>query len=587
MKEFLKYTLATIVGLIVTGLIIFFILAGVISSMIPHEQAVSISQNSVLLIKLDKEVTDRSSGNPFENMKLMNLNPGKLGLNDIIRDIEKAKDDQNIKGIFLDLSEINAGIATVEEIRNALLRFKESKKFIISYADDYTQGAYYLASAADKVYLNPQGLIAYKGLHAQVVFLKGTMEKLGIEPEIIRHGKFKSAVESFMLDKMSPENREQTSTFIGSIWNNMLAGISKQRGVGIDQLNLLADSMKISNASAALEYKLIDGVKYKDEVLDEIKALLKTGSEKEINFVSLVKYTKAPKHTKEKGFARDKLAVIYAAGDIVSGEAGPNQIGSDNLAQTIREARLDSTVKAIVLRVNSPGGSALASEVIWREVTLAKKKKPVIVSMGDVAASGGYYIACAADTIVANPNTITGSIGVFGMLFNAQKFLKDKLGVTVDGVSTNRHSDIGSMVRPVSPDEKEVIQHEIENIYDVFITHVSEGRKLSREKVDEIGQGRVWSGVNAKEIGLIDEYGGLQTAIDIAVKKAKLDKYRVVDLPKQKQPLQQIIDEITGNSESSVIRKELGESSIYYYQLKEYLSMKGIQARLPFMINIY
>jgi protease-4 len=587
MKEFLKYTLATIVGLILTFLLIFFILAGVISSLIPHEEAVILKPNSVLLISLDQEITDRSSNNPFENLSFMNIRAGKLGLNDILRDIEKAKGDVNIKGIYLDLSDINTGIATVEEIRNALLSFKESKKFIISYADVYSQTAYYLASVADRLYLNPQGIVEYKGLHAQVVFLKGTLEKLGIEPEVIKHGKFKSAVESFTLDKMSPENREQTDLFIKSIWNNMLEGISKERKISIEQLNILADSMKIRNALAAVDNNLIDGLKYKDQVIDEIKDTLKIKKEKEIKFVTLTKYNKVPKKTKDKGFAKDKVAVIYATGDIIKGRSRTNIINSDRLAKTISEARTDNSVKAIVLRVNSPGGSALASEVIWREVSLARQVKPFIVSMGDVAASGGYYISCAADTIVASPNTITGSIGVFGLLFNTQKFLKDKLGVTVDGVGTNRYSDFPSITRPLLPAEKEVIQQEIENVYTVFLTHVSEGRRLSIEKVDEIGQGRVWSGVNAREIGLIDEFGGLQAAIDIAVKKAKLDKYRVIDLPKQKNPLQEIIDELTGDSESSIISKELGDSYLYYLQLKECLNMKGIQARMPYIIDIY
>lgn len=366
MKEFLKYTLATIVGLILTFLLIFFILAGVISSLIPHEEAVILKPNSVLLISLDQEITDRSSNNPFENLSFMNIRAGKLGLNDILRDIEKAKGDVNIKGIYLDLSDINTGIATVEEIRNALLSFKESKKFIISYADVYSQTAYYLASVADRLYLNPQGIVEYKGLHAQVVFLKGTLEKLGIEPEVIKHGKFKSAVESFTLDKMSPENREQTDLFIKSIWNNMLEGISKERKISIEQLNILADSMKIRNALAAVDNNLIDGLKYKDQVIDEIKDTLKIKKEKEIKFVTLTKYNKVPKKTKDKGFAKDKVAVIYATGDIIKGRSRTNIINSDRLAKTISEARTDNSVKAIVLRVNSPGGSALASEVIWR-----------------------------------------------------------------------------------------------------------------------------------------------------------------------------------------------------------------------------
>ncbi|MCX6259081.1 MAG: signal peptide peptidase SppA, partial [Bacteroidia bacterium] len=405
-------------------------------------------------------------------------------------------------------------------------------------------------------------------------------------PEVIRHGKFKSAVEPFILDKMSPENKEQTLTFVGSIWNHINEGISRQRKISTELLNQYADSMKIRNAQAAVTYKLIDALKYKDEVMDEMKGLVKTNKKKDLNFISLNKYTKAPKTGNKKGFARDKIAVIYASGDIVSGTGNNDEIGSDKLAKTIHEAWTDSTIKAIVLRVNSPGGSALASEVIWRESTLAKKAKPLIVSMGDVAASGGYYISCAADSVIANPNTITGSIGVFGLLFNAKKFMNDKLGITSDGVGTNKYSDFGSITRPLNSAEKEVIQQEIENVYDVFITHVSEGRKISKEKVDEIGQGRVWSGVNAKELSLVDSYGGLQTAIEIAARKAKTDNYRVIDLPRQKDTFQQIMDEISGDVDDVMIKKELGTDYSYYMQMKKCLTMKGIQARLPFVFDI-
>lgn len=591
MKSFFKIFFASMLAIIITGvitgLIFFGIIAGLISS--AGDKPVVVKENSILKITLDNEIVDRATDNPLQNIDFMSLQSNqKLGLYDILKCIKKAKTDKDIKGIYLELTDIEAGIATVEEIRNALVSFKDSGKFIISYSDYYSQKAYYLASASDKVYINPQGTIDFKGLSAELMFFKGTLEKLGVEPQIIRHGKFKSAIEPFILDKMSPENREQTITYMKSIWDNIVAGISDTRKITPFELNNLADSMKIENANAALNYKLVDGLKYKDEIITELETLSGVTEKEGLRFTSLGNYKKSPekKEERKKGLAKDKIAIIYASGEIDMGEGEDQKIGSEGLSKVIRKARKDSTIKAVVFRVNSPGGSALASEVIWREIVLTKKVKPVIVSMGDVAASGGYYISCPADVILADRNTITGSIGVFGVLWNGQKLMNEKLGITVDRVTTNTHSDIGSVFRPMEDSERAIIQKSVEEIYDVFITHVAEGRSIEKSQVDSVGQGRVWSGVNAKEIKLIDEFGGIERAIEIAKEKAKLENYRIVELPRQKDPFQQILEQLKGDSQESAIKQYLGFSFKYYKNLNELINLKGVQARLPYFINI-
>ena len=590
MKNFLKYTLATIVGVILASFIGILIFFGVVGSIVSSSQnkTVKIKPNTILQIKLNKPIVDRTSKNPMANFNFQSFQPEPhLGLNDILKNIEAAKTDNNIKGIYLDLSIVHSGIASIEEIRNALLDFKKSGKFILSYADYYTQASYYLASVADKIYVNPQGVIELKGLHAELMFFKNALKKLEIEPQIIRHGKFKSAVEPFMLDKMSDANREQYNVFMGSIWNKFLEGISKQRNISIKDLTKYADNLTIRDTKSALKYHIIDGVRYKDEIISELKNLVKIEQNKKLKLVSLTRYSNVPKKSKFKHFVKNKIAIIYAQGEINMGKGTDKTIGSDELSKTIRKARLDSTIKAVVLRVNSPGGSALASEVIWREVYLTKKVKPVIASMGDVAASGGYYISSAADTIVASPNTITGSIGVFGLLFNGEKFLKNKLGITVDRVKTNKFSDIGSLTRPMTGAEREIIQSGIEDVYDTFLTHVAQGRHMTKKAVDKIGQGRVWSGQDAKKIGLVDVFGGLNKAVEIAVKKANLKKYRIVSLPKQADPFTQIMKQLKGDVEMSILKNKLGSDYKYYDQLQKLTKINGCQARLPFDIDIY
>lgn len=571
------------------GIVVLFGMIAALVSSADSKKEAKVEPNSVLHINFESQINDRSSNNPFENFDFGSLSGKKgIGLNDILENIEKAKTDDNIKGIYIDLQSVPAGIATIEEIRNKLIEFKESKKFIVAYSEVYTQGAYYLASVADEVWLNPEGLIEFKGLGAQVMFFKGLLEKMEVEPQVIRYGKFKSAIEPFILDKMSEANREQTMKYMGSIWNNIVKGIADSRGLTPAQLNLIADSALVQNAKDAIEQKLADKLYYKDQVLDDLKDRCGLEDAKKLKMISMVKYTDAPKSKKkdDKGLAKDKIAVIYASGSIEGGEGDDQTIGSDRISKAIRKARLDENVKAIVLRVNSPGGSALASDVIWREVVLAKAVKPVVASMGDVAASGGYYISCAADTIVAQPNTITGSIGVFGLLMNLKNLMNNKLGITVDTVKTNHYADLGSAFRPLTQAERDIIQNSVNEIYGSFIGKVAEGRGMKVADVDSIGQGRVWSGYDAKGLGLVDVLGGMEDAIEIAAKMAKLDNYRVAEYPEQKEPFKAFMEELSGEGEDVMVKKALGENYRFYKTFDDMRRMEGIQARMPFDMYI-
>jgi protease-4 len=482
------------------------------------------------------------------------------------------------------VSSLSAGMATIEEVRNALIDFKKSGKFIIAYSEVYSQGAYYLSSIADKIYLNPEGMIDFRGLSSEIMFFKGALEKLDIEAQIIKVGTYKSAVEPFILDKMSEPNKQQVSSFLGSMYDHLLSEISKSRKISKESLFSIADSAKIRAPKDALTYKMVDGLKYKDEVLDELKKLTKIDKKKDIKSVSLEDYT-AKEEIKEES-SKNRIAVIYANGEIISGEGDDETIGSERISRAIRKARTDDKVKAIVLRINSPGGSALASDVIWRETVLAKKTKPVIVSMGDVAASGGYYIACAADSIFAQPNTITGSIGVFGIIPNMQKFFKNKLGITFDGVKTGKFADLGSISRPLTEGEKMIIQLEVNKVYDTFTKKVADGRKKDQNYINSIGQGRVWSGTEALNIGLVDRLGDINDAIASAAKKAKLKDYKIVDYPSQIDPFTALFDKSGDQVKAYFVKRELGDNFMYYEQMKSALNLSGVQARVPYNIQI-
>jgi protease-4 len=581
--------LASILGIMIAGILLLFITIGIISAMVSvSDKPTQIQANSVLLMKFDHQIVDRAKSNPLEGLDFGMFQGVKtVGLNDMLDCIRKAQTDDNIKGIYLNPMDIQAGMATVEEIRAALKEFKTSGKFVYAYGEYLSQKAYYLVTVADSLILNPQGSVDFRGLGGERSFYKKALEKLGVEVQIVRHGKFKAAVEPFLLDKMSDENRLQTETYLNSLWNEMLVDISASRNMSFDELNDIADMVAtFRKADFAKQKNLVDGLKYKDQVIDDLKRLTGTSEKDDVKVVEIQKYVKVPEQREQKGLARHKIAVIYASGSI-DASVSEEGIKSEELSKAIREARRDSSIKAIVLRINSPGGSAYGSEVIWREVKLAAETKPVIASMGDVAASGGYYIACAADSILADRTTITGSIGIFGMIPNVQKLMTDKLGITQDVVITNEHSDMISLTRPMSTFERDLMQQYVEDGYDTFISRVAEGRKMEKTAVDEIGQGRVWAATNAKEIKLIDAYGGLTDAINLAKKMANLDSYRIVNLPKLKDPFEELLKGFSGSARASFMKDEMGENYKYYEQLRSIISQRGVLARMPYDIEIH
>jgi protease-4 len=483
-----------------------------------------------------------------------------------------------------------SGQATTEEIRNALIDFKKSKKFIIAYSEIYTQGFYYLASVADKVYINPKGIIEFRGFSSEVTFLKGALDKLGIEAQIIKVGTYKSAVEPLVLTKMSDANRLQVTSYLGSMYDYFLTGISKSRNINKDSLFNYANSGRIQQPEDALKYKLVDGLKYKDEILSELKQRTSIAEKKDIASVDLGDYvksgTKVDTDPKDVSY-KNRIAIVYASGEITGGDGDDNKIGSETISKALRKVRMDDKVKAVVLRINSPGGSSLASDVIWREVMLTKKVKPIIVSMGDVAASGGYYIACAADSIIAEPNTITGSIGIFAVLPNMQKLFNDKLGITFDGVKTGKYADLGDVSRPLSPEERAILQNSVNRGYDDFTKAVANGRGKTQAYINSIGQGRVWTGTQALKIGLVDRLGNINDAVKSAAKKAGVKDYRIVAYPEQKSFLNKFGEGLSAEVKAHFVKAELGENYRYYEQIKGVTQMmRTPQARMPFDVVI-
>lgn len=579
--------LASVVGIIISFLCIVVLIAILIGAAISsaEDETVSVSANTIINMSFDYPIVERGSKDAFDKFGLDIGGSRNMGLNDILDALKRAKEDENIKGIYIDPSSLQAGMATVEEIRNALIDFKKSGKFILAYSEVYSKTAYYLASVADKIYLNPEGLLEFTGFNSEIVFFKGALEKLEIEPQVIKVGTYKSAVEPFILDKMSDANRRQVSSFLGSMYDHYLSQISQIRKIEKDSLFVIADQLKAQNAADAVKYKLADGLRYKDQVLDELKN--RTGIEKkeDIKSVSLTDYIKNDNSSSDGDFNK-RIAIVYASGEINGGEGDDETIGSERISRAIRKARTDEKVKALVLRVNSPGGSALASDVIWREIVLTKKVKPVIVSMGDVAASGGYYISCAADSIFAQPNTITGSIGVFGIIPNMQKFFNNKLGITFDGVKTGKYADLGDISRPLTDNEKLIIQKEVNRIYDSFTKRVADGRKKTQTYVDEIGQGRVWSGTEALKNGLVDKLGSIDDAIRSAAKMARLTDYKLVEYPSQKSRFDSFLGSSSDKLKEYFAKQELGDQYIYYKKLKYALKLSGIQARMPFDISV-
>lgn len=585
--EFLKQIIATVTGIFVACFLLFLFGIFIIGSMVQQSsKKKDVAANSVLYIDLAHTVTEQTEPNPFGDLDLPGVEKS-IGLNDILVRIAAAKEDKNIKGIYLNPSGVGLGFASLKAVRDALVDFKTSDKFIVAYSDVYSQKGYYLSSVADDVYLNPEGAIDFRGLNSSVIFFKDALDKLGVNMQIIKVGTYKSAVEPFILNEMSQANREQVTSYLNSIYGSFLADISEGRGISVDSLDHIADEFLVRDANDAVQYKFVDKTMYKDEFIDELKLMAGISEDKDISLVSLLNYDNKPEQKKSK----DKVAVLYAYGNIVNGEGGSSSvtdIGGDRISRELRKLRKDDDVKAVVLRVNSPGGSALASDVIWREVELTKEVKPVMVSMGDLAASGGYYISAAADSIFAEKTTLTGSIGVFGVIPNFKGLLNNKLGVHVDEVSTGKYSSLASDPdRPLSAEEMAIIQTEVNRVYQVFMERVANGRNLSIAQVDSIGQGRVWTGEQAVELGLVDRIGSLQTAIDAAAYKAELSDYELVEYPKQKAPFENLFATSKEKVKAWMIKDEVGEYHKYLMDIKQVLTNTGIQARIPYSIEVY
>ena len=583
--NFLRNLFASIFGtLIAFGIILVLII--LVAAAFGETDKISVKENSVLEIKLEKTVKDFApkSDNPLD--ELLGFNKDKIALNEILNAIENAKEDANIKGISIQTLGVRAGIAQIQAIRNKLEEFKESGKFINAYADVYDQKSYYLSSVADSIYLNPVGAVDFKGLASEILFYKDLEDKSGVTMEVIRHGKYKSAVEPFLYNEMSKENREQITSFINSIWQEILEDVSKSRNIIVEELNNIADNLLGRNADLAFQNNLIDGAIYLDEYENILKSAVGIAEDSDLKKISIEDYISTGKG-RITSSGSNKIAVIYAQGEIMYGKGDENYIGQELIIKTLRSIRKSKDVKAIVLRINSPGGSALASELIWREIELTKQKLPVVVSMGNVAASGGYYIACNADKIFAEPTTITGSIGVFGVIPNVSK-LAGNIGVNAEQVSTNSGASY-SVFEPMTSEFRAVTTEGVEQVYTTFLDRVSAGRNMNFSAVDSIAQGRVWSGVDAKNMGLVDELGNVEDAITAAAELAEITDYKIRNYPDYKVDLE---DRFSGfpfiKTKEKLLIEEFGEENYKIYKtLKSFSNLKGIQARMPYIIEIH
>jgi len=590
MKQFFKFMFASCLGSALMLILVFFILIGSIGSSISKSKStVTVNPKTVLYMKLDYQIPERTSEDELtmtlSSLGLQGENSDAAGLNDILANIDAAATDPNIAGIFLELSSVGTSSANIGEIRDRLITFRESGKYVITYSESMSQAAYYLATAGDEIYMNPDGMLDIHGMAAQVMFYKNLLDKLDIEMQIVRgpNNRFKSAVEPYFLDKMSDANREQYEKLLNSMWYEIVSGISASRNISIEKINKLADELALTfDANVALEEGFVDGLLYRDQIIAKIKEKSDLAPDGKINIVLNSQYAQVRPAPKPQP---DKIAVIYANGQIYDGEGDNEKIGSITLSKAIREARENKKVKAIVMRVNSPGGSALASEVIRREVELAKAEKPVIISMGSYAASGGYWISCEGDYIFSDPTTLTGSIGVFGTFPNAKKFLNEKIGLTFDGVKTNENADFGRINEPLTPYQKSMLQKYVGQTYNEFTALVARNRDLRQTFVDSIGQGRVWSGVDALELGLVDEIGGIDRAIQYAAIKANVTDYSIKAYPKQKDMLEQLMSgSIQEPYAKSLIKNKLGENYTYFESIENIEKMNGVQALMPFMI---
>ena len=589
MKNFLKYVLATITGIIIASILfIVVMLASLSVMMVSGDKTTSISDNSVLVLKAGVNIPDKGSKNPYSGIDIINMTVTPApGLNEILQNLKKAASDDKVKGVLIENGMIPSGWATTEELRDGLKKFRESGKFVIAWSDYLMiQEGYYLSAAADKIYINPSSTVDFKGLSGEVLFYKKALEKLGVEVQVIRHGKFKGAVEPYILDGLSTENREQILTYVGSIWSHVLNNISADRGIPVEKLNSIADNLTGYVAQGALESGLVDGLLYHDQLIDTLKVRSGLTPDDKIALVPMHKYTKVPE-SKKTPYQKNKISVVYASGSIVNGKGNENNIGGDSFRDVIRKERKDSTVKAIVLRVNSRGGSAIASDMIWRELELAAKDKPVVISMGNYAASGGYFIAAPGTKVMASPTTITGSIGVFGLIPNAGKLMEQKLGVTYETVETNANSDFPSVYRSMNAVDKEAMQRTIEATYSDFVNKVSAGRKMTFNEVDSIAQGRVWSGSDALRIGLVDGFGGLTDAVAEAGRLAGLEAWSLRELPVSEDPFLKMISQFGAEIKNRILKNELGEFERIFDELREIRDLSGIQARLPYYIEVH
>lgn len=578
LKSFFASCLGTVVAL---GVLI---LVGIlILSLVASEKEVVITDNSVLHLRLESPITEQEVEDP-----LSELFPGagnqSIGLIQLKQAIETAKTDNKIKGIYLNINYLKAGISTVDEIRESLLDFRSSGKWIVAYSDVYTEGAYYLASAADKVYLNPEGQIEFNGLATEVIFFKRMFDKLEIKPQVFRVGDFKSAVEPFLRDNLSDENKLQLNSMLNSIYGEMLNKISESRKISKANLKEISDDMMVQNAKQALKYGLVDSLYYDDQLKDELRERLKVDKDKDISFVKYSKYRKSVKAYKS---SKNEVAVIVADGTILPGEADQGIVGSATICEEIRKARTNDKVKAIVLRINSPGGAFQAGDQMWREVVLATQEKPVIASMSDYAASGGYYLAMACDTIVAQPTTITGSIGVFSVLFDLSQFMGNKLGITSEEVKTGKIGELITVTRSLTEVEKDIWQKQTNEIYEIFTAKAASGRHMSQEDIKKIASGRVWTGSQAKDNGLVDVLGGLDDAIKLAAQKGGVAAdYKLRYYPKQKNFLEKLMGDFEQNNKAKTLQTELGEYYPWYQRWQKVKQYQGVQARMPFEFEI-
>ena len=587
MKDFLKFTLATVTGIIISSVVLFFISILVVFSMVSSsESETQVRKNSVMMLDLNGTLTERSQENPLDF--LMKEDYKTYGLDDILSSIRKAKENEDIKGIYIQATSLGAGFASLEEIRDALKDFKESGKFIVAYGDTYTQNLYYLSSVADKVLLNPQGMLEWRGLAATPMFFKDFLEKIGVEMQIFKVGTYKSAVEPFISTEMSPANREQVNVYLSSIWGQITSSVAESRNLSVEALNKEADRMLMFYpAEESVKNGLVDTLIYKNDVRDYLKNMVGIDKDDNMPVLGIQDMINV-----KKNVPRDKsgnvIAVYYAYGEIDGGSSASTDegINSEKVIKDLRKLKDDENVKAVVLRVNSPGGSAYGSEQIWYAVNQLKKEKPVIVSMGDYAASGGYYIACNADTIVAEPTTLTGSIGIFGMMPNA-KGLTEKLGVNFDVVKTNPYADFGNLTRPMNDGEKGLMQMYVNKGYELFLTRCSDGRGISMEELDKIAQGRVWTGSTAKELGLVDELGGLDKALEIAIAKAGVDAYTVMNYPKKEGFLESLMNTNPGNYiKARMLNGKMNDVYRQFSIIENFDKIDRIQARVPFELNI-